>query len=178
MIIKEISQVGSDVIRAVAKPVEFPLSAENAQILQDMRDTLADISLVGLAAPQIGHSVRIFLVHPKKTKFRENASGELQVFINPEIIEVSPESSPKYEGCGSVAYSQLFGTVERHEWVVARYFDENGNEKTGRFDGIEAHIIQHELDHLNGIVFVDKISDTQSYMSEGDYRRAVEAGIV
>jgi peptide deformylase len=167
----KIFQIGSDVIRAVAKPVGTPLDAADRALIETMAIAMRQAGLVGIAAPQVGVSKRIFLTEIPGANSRGLAEDALRVFINPEILEFSAESVVDYEGCGSVADANLFGEVERSQAVTVRYLDETGQEKTGTFEGFLARIIQHEFDHLEGVVFTDKLHSTQTLMSGSEYRR-------
>jgi peptide deformylase len=118
---------------------------------------------VAIAAPQIGESLRIFVVSGKVTAIINNIpEDELKrskkfpdtVFINPEIIKLSRKKMEVEEGCLSVRW--LYGLVKRSEKVVIRAYDENGKKIERGASGLMAQIFQHEIDHLNGILFIDK----------------------
>lgn len=128
-------------------------------------------TLVGLAAPQIGVSKRVVIIGI-------NADGggeqpELREFINPEIIDFSTETEDGREGCFST--SRVCGVVKRAKKVTLKTFDRNGNEVVETFEGFPARVAQHEVDHLNGIRFPDRISDNSKlhWVEEeefGEYR--------
>lgn len=110
---------------------------------------------VGLAAPQIGLSLRIFITRPKE-------ESKIRVFINPEIINRSddetdgvPERENKLEGCLSIP--KIWGEVKRARTLSLRYQDEKGNIHKEKFSGFIATIIQHETDHINGILFTQRV---------------------
>ncbi|MGE3771049.1 MAG: peptide deformylase [Bdellovibrionales bacterium] len=161
-VIEPLSQVGEPVIRAKAQPVAIPLTAESKKVIQDLIDTLHPAHLVGIAAPQIGQGVRIFVTELRKTDFRDEGADPLRVFINPEILEYSKETDCYSEGCGSVCYSGLFGEVERPTSVTVRYYDENEVQHTQTFKGFIARVIQHEFDHIEGTVFMDRLTSTRT----------------
>jgi peptide deformylase len=179
----KIFQIGSAVIRARAQPVSLPLDDAYTQLIDLMTVAMRQAGLVGIAAPQVGISRRIFLSEIRAANTRAAAADPLRVFVNPEIIHYSDQKEIDYEGCGSVADSNLFGEVERSKTVTVRYHDEAGAQRTESFEGLLARIVQHEFDHLEGIVFTDKLHSTATLMSGSEYirmraeqRRAAEAG--
>jgi len=126
-----------------------------AKLVRDMKATLRatrNPKGVGLAAPQIGESWRVFLTKPK---------DEIRVFINPEIVQTSgktdgvPERENKLEGCLSIPH--IWGKVKRAETLTLRYQDESGQSHEEQFAGFLATIIQHETDHTNGILYVQRV---------------------
>lgn len=128
--------------------------------------------LVGMAAPQIGVSKKIFVTEVRKTKHRSpNILDGLRVFINPKIVSSSKRNKAGYEGCGSVAFAKLFGKVMRPEAVTVQAYNEKGEKFEIKATGLLARIIQHEIDHLNGVVFLDRLTDKKSLMSENEYRK-------
>ncbi|MBU2103438.1 peptide deformylase [Patescibacteria group bacterium] len=168
--IRETTQVGNPCIRAKASPAPVP-SAKSRKIVTDLTDSMRHTDLVGMAAPQIGSSVRIFVTEVRRTKVRKPIDlDSLRVFINPEIIHVSKKHALDWEGCGSVAFSGLFGKVRRPVSVTVRAQDIDGAYFELRASGLLARIIQHEIDHLNGILFVDHCSP-KTFMSANEYRK-------
>ena len=171
MILRHTTQVGSPVIRMRAKEVSNPKAESTKQIVKNLVDSMRYHDLVGMAGPQIGKGVRIFVTEVRKTKFRKGTTikkDPLRIFINPKIISVSRREISGWEGCGSVVSGGLFGKVERPASVVVKAFDEKGNTFKLEAEGLLARVIQHEVDHLNGIVFVDK-ADTKTYMERSEY---------
>ncbi|MFA6503140.1 MAG: peptide deformylase [Candidatus Paceibacterota bacterium] len=164
---KEIVQDGAEVLREIAQPVPENLfgTPELARIIKDMEDSLdPHLEGVALAAPQIGISYRIFIIRKDRTvEAHRDESGklstprelppEIEVFINPEILKTSRRRAKVDEGCLSV--HQMYGTTKRHEraTVRARRADGTQFEKSG--GGLIAQIFEHEIDHLNGILFTD-----------------------
>jgi peptide deformylase len=129
-----------------------------ARLITDMKDSLVatrNPKGVGLAAPQIGEPWRIFVTRPKE-------SDPIRVFINPEIHNASPERTKgiperdnKMEGCLSIP--KIWGNVKRAVALTLRYQDEKGNPHEESFKGFIATIIQHETDHINGILFTHRV---------------------
>lgn len=126
--------------------------------------------LVGIAAPQIGVNQRIFITHPRSTKFRSGREkGNVTVYINPRITDRSKLQGSAYEGCGSVVHAGIFGKVPRSKEVTVRAQDHRGTWFTLHASGFLARIIQHEHDHLEGIVFLDRVTDTRSLIDRASH---------
>lgn len=170
MVIKKIPQIGSPLLRRKSKSVEDFNSKEVRQTIRDLVDTMRASNLIAMAAPQIGKNLRIFVAEIRKTKYRRPEEvSKLKVYINPKIIKLSEKKSAGYEGCGSVINAQLFGPVKRPEEVVVGAYDESGKKFQARADGLLGRAIQHEYDHLRGVLFTDKISDWEKIMSSEEY---------
>ncbi len=168
MIIKNATQVGDPVIRAKAKIADLTNKREIKVIIKNLIDSMRHHGLVGMAAPQIGKSVRIFVTEIRKSKTRTEELDELRVFINPRIISLSTKMEKGWEGCGSVACAGLFGKVARPDSLVVEALNEYGEKFRLNAAGLLARIIQHETDHLNGVLFVDT-ADSKTYMSRNEY---------
>jgi peptide deformylase len=127
------------------------------QLIDDMYETMHQAEGVGLAAPQIGKSIRLFVIDadPHSDEYPE-AKGFKKTFINPTIIETSGESLIYKEGCLSVP--DIREDITRNSVVKINYFDEHFDEHTDVYDGIISRIVQHEYDHIEQTVFVDRIS--------------------
>ena len=139
-------------------------SEEVKTLAADMFETMHKASGVGLAAPQVGKSLRIFVIDAspmEDEKYKEFKSA----FINPQILEEDGEPWAYEEGCLSIP--GIREDVERHEKLKIRYFDENWQEHTQVFDGILARIIQHEYDHIEGVLFTDKLSGFKKRILKG-----------
>lgn len=140
-------------------------SREIQEIIQDMKDTLRPYKEgVAIAAPQIGHELRIFVVsghifneEALTEDNKEKATDPDVVFINPEIVKSSQKKEWMSEGCLSV--KNVYGEVRRALKVTVRAYDEDGNSFTRGTSGLLAHIVQHEVDHLNGVLFIDNARD-------------------
>src|SRR5688572_16574762 len=145
----EVRILGDPVLRAKAAPVA-QISEETRQLIRDMFETMYAEEGVGLAAPQVGISERIIVIDPH--------NDEIQPFalINPEIMEVSKETEKGEEGCLSIP--GLRDLVERSVRVVVRGTTPEGEARELDLSGLPARIIQHEVDHLDGILFFDRLS--------------------
>ena len=147
---------GHPILKRVAKPVQ-----KNDQKLQtfleNMWDTMYNASGVGLAAPQVGSSLRIFIVDTLQImKEEDEEKGIKQVFINPEKIEETGDEYGYEEGCLSIP--DIRADVNRQSRIKLSYLDENFEERIAVFEGVNARVIQHEYDHLEGVLFVEKIN--------------------
>jgi peptide deformylase len=170
MIIKNVTQLGAPVIRAKAKPVKSVTSQRTKKIVRDLIDSMRYHNLVGIAAPQIGIGLRLFVSEARETDVRRGQGVDVaRVFINPRIIRYSKKKRLGGEGCGSVARSELFGIVSRSSSVTVTALNEKGKRFTLIAKGLLAVVIQHETDHLNGIVFLDRLPNMKSLMSREEY---------
>jgi len=144
---------------------EYP-DLEN--LLDNMWETMYEASGVGLAAPQINKSIRLFLVDTTPFVDDEEETEEVivkQIFINARIIEETGEEWTFNEGCLSIP--DLREDVSRKSTLTIEYFDENFKKHTNTYDGLTARVIQHEYDHVDGILFTDKISALRKRMIRG-----------
>lgn len=167
----KVVQLGNKVIRAKVKKVYNVHGPEVKRITNALISSMREQNLVGLAAPQIGEGVRIFVSEVRSTTCRKNIAepDELRVFVNPEIITHSKRKSVSYEGCGSVAEAGLFGPVSRYERITVKALNIDGESFTLEASELLARIIQHEIDHLDGTVFLDRVTDTRKLMGRQEY---------
>ena len=153
----KILQKDNPVLREIAKsvPIESIKSKKIRSVISKMKKALhAEEDGVAIAAPQIGESLRIFMVNGEV--FAQSAD---LVFINPEIVKTSKKKRKVEEGCLSVRW--LYGQVKRSEKVTLRAYDETGKRLGRGASGLLAQIFQHEIDHLDGILFIDKAENVQ-----------------
>ena len=151
MAIKEIITVPNPLLKTVSKPVDA-INSKILGILNDMLETMYAAPGIGLAAIQIGIPKRLLVIDIG----RDNENRDPHFFINPEILDPAEELSSFEEGCLSVP--GVWEEIERPNECNVRFLDINGDEKNIRYSGMMATVIQHEMDHLNGIVFVDYLS--------------------
>ena len=153
---------GHPILKRVAKPVETT-HEKLEELIANMWETMYNADGVGLAAPQIGESLRIFIVDTKQTyKEEDKEQGIKTVFINAQKIDEEGEFWPYEEGCLSIPH--IRGEVERQKILKIKYVDENFEEHTKTFDGITARVVQHEYDHLEGVLFLDKLKPLKKRM--------------
>lgn len=151
IMIRPILQLPDPVLRKVSTPVQ-KIDAEIKKLIEDMFETMYDAPGVGLAAVQIGVTKRVVTIDAT----RGDDEKKPMVFINPEIVSASDETDAKEEGCLSIA--EFYEEVERPSQVKVRYMDEKGKTHEIEADGLLARALQHEIDHLNGVLFIDHIS--------------------
>jgi peptide deformylase len=174
---------GDPVLKKRAQDIDkdYP---ELDQLIKDMFETMYHANGVGLAAPQIGKSIRVFVIDGEPMD-EENLAGFKKVFINPEILEETGEEWSFEEGCLSIP--GVREEVFRNAKVKIRYLDENWKEHVDEFDGLGARIIQHEYDHIEGVLFTDhltgfkkrllksKLTNISKGVVRADYRMAFPA---
>ena len=146
------------------KASDIPHGEDVKELVQDMFDTMYAASGVGLAAPQIGKSIRLFVVDDNPM-MEEGEQGMKKAFINPEIIEEDGDDWAFEEGCLSIP--GIRGEVERPEIVKIKYYDEDWNEHIEEYDDIHARVIQHEYDHIEGILFTDYLTPFKKRLLKG-----------
>lgn len=171
------TEFGNPILQTKAKilSVEEIKSDEIKQLILDMQATVADKKYgVGLAAPQVGKSVALSLISIKRTPSRLEAEEFEGVIINPSFKGLG-ETEGMWEGCISFSSTQspVFAKAERYEKIQAKWLDEKGKEHQEELSGLIAHVFQHETDHLNGILFPERVKDQRSWMNTSEYRKMI-----
>jgi peptide deformylase len=151
MAVRPILTVPNAVLKQVSRPVEAVDDALRV-LMDDMLETMYAAPGIGLAAIQVGEPVRVIVMDLA----REGEEPAPRHFVNPEILWVSEETAPYEEGCLSVP--EIYEEVERPARVRVRYLDYDGRKVEEDAEGLFATCIQHEIDHLNGVLFVDHLS--------------------
>ncbi len=151
MTIKPLIILPDPILRQVSKPLER-VDDVVRQLADDMLETMYEAPGIGLAAIQIGEPVRMLVIDLAK----EDEEKAPQVFINPEIVHIADSSSVYEEGCLSIP--DYYAEVERPAAVTVAYIDRDGDAQEVHADGLLATCLQHEIDHLNGVLFIDHIS--------------------
>ena len=151
MAIRPILTVPNPILKHVSKPVEA-VTDETRKLMDDMLETMYAAPGIGLAAVQIGEPVNVIVMDLA----REGEEAQPKFFVNPEILESVEETLPYQEGCLSVP--EVYEEIDRPERVQITYLDYNGERVTEWAEGLYAVCIQHEMDHLKGIVFIDYLS--------------------
>ena len=137
-------------LRVKSKPVEKVDDALR-RFMDDMLETMYDAPGIGLAAIQVGEPIRVLVID-----LQENDQKQPRYFVNPEILWASEELSSYAEGCLSVP--DVYGDVERPARIRVRYLDYNVEQHEEELDGLMATCLQHEMDHLEGVLFIDHLS--------------------
>lgn len=156
---------GDPVLKKRGKDIEEG-DLDVIKLAEDMFETMENANGVGLAAPQIGKNIRMFVIDASAMgEDDEELLDFKQVFINPEIIEEVGEEWDFEEGCLSIP--DIREVIYRQEQLTIRFFDENWVEHEETFDDMKARIIQHEYDHIEGILFTDHISPIKKRLLKG-----------
>ena len=154
---------GDPVLKKAAQDIQ-PDEMDVKTLIQDMFETMHQASGIGLAAPQIGKSIRMFVVDGSPLE-EEGMENFKKVFINPELIWEEGEKWAFEEGCLSIP--GIREEVMRHPKLRINYLDENFEEHEEEFDGMKARIIQHEYDHIEGVLFTDHLSPFKKRILKG-----------
>lgn len=161
--ILDVVKLGEDILRQKAEPVP-EVNDEIRKLVADMFETMEEYDGVGLAGPQVGKKLRLFVAI---------ADDEIKrVFINPQIIKTSQETSDYDEGCLSIP--QVYETINRPKEVTVQALNENGRPFTLEADGLLARIIQHEYDHLEGILYIDRGDKEFARKTEEQFKKRAE----
>jgi peptide deformylase len=162
---KEIRQKDDPILRKVIPMVEV-FDDELTGFCQELEENRKASELAGLAASQVGVTIRAFTaLNPNQG----DGEPDHYIFINPDILETSSATEIFWEGCGSVDAAQSFGQVERYKWIRVKAKDIEGREFNLKAKGYLARIIQHETDHLNGILYIDKLVPGTNLISKQEY---------
>ncbi len=162
-------------LRAKTRPVTN-FDADIQKLIDDMIETMREANGVGLAAPQIGRPLKLAVIEtlPEEDDEGNEIEGtrDLFVIINPEIFWSSRETSKGMEGCLSIP--GYLGEVERAESIRVRGLDRHGRKFRMRFDDWDARIIQHEVDHINGVLYIDKLTGPENIWTEEEFEKMRE----
>jgi peptide deformylase len=142
------------------------VDGELIKTADDMFEVMYENSGIGLAGPQVGLSNQILVIHVRQDELPS------YVLINPRVTKREGETEAE-EGCLSLP--DIFGDVKRAEYVQVRYVDRNGEEKTLEAEGLLARAIQHEIDHLNGVLFIDRLGETRRQLLDQQLRALAES---
>lgn len=165
--IREITQIGNPVLRMVASPVPDPTTAEVRRLAQDMADTLKDFQRRtgygrGIAAPQVGVPWRMVVVDMPEL-------GGVTTLVNPVITHRSKEMFTVWDACFS--YFFLFFEVERHRTITVEYYDLDGQKHVITATGDLSELLQHEIEHLDGELAIDKVKDPRSFHTIAEWEK-------
>ena len=167
MTIKPLIILPDPILRQVSKSIET-VDSEVKKLADDMLETMYDAPGIGLAAIQIGVARRMLVLDVAK----DGEDKKPLVFINPEIVASSAERSVYEEGCLSIP--DYYAEVERPAAITVRHLDRDGKEQLTEADGLLATCLQHEIDHLNGVLFIDHISKLKREMVIRKFTKAAK----
>ncbi len=165
---------GTPLLKTRATEIEKD-SIDLEKLISDMFETMYHAQGVGLAAPQIGLGIRIFVVDAGPMEEEDQASDFKKVFINPVKIEEDGLEWSFEEGCLSIP--GIREDITRNDRIKLKYLDENWNEQEEVFDGIKARIIQHEYDHLEGILFTDKLTPIKKRLLRSKLNNIIKGNV-
>ena len=171
MAVRDILRMGHPTLRKKSEPVGIhDVSSSKIQnLITDLSDTLDASGGIGLAAPQIGELVRVVIIKIPKgsSSYGELEALPLTVFINPIITPVGQEQKSHWEGCLSVP--GLRGLVSRPQNIQLRYYDPEKKETSLKVEGFLSTVLQHECDHLDGTLYLDRLSNTKDLSFEEEF---------
>jgi peptide deformylase len=169
MSILKVARMGHPVLRAKARALDKATIASpvTQKLIDDMMDTMAEYHGVGLAAPQVHEGLRLFVASLDMERGEEPT--EPVAIINPEIIPIGSEMRDDWEGCLSIP--DIRGKVPRHYEIKVKAFDREGERIELRARGFSARVIQHETDHLDGILFFDRMREFETLTFLEEYAR-------
>ncbi len=171
-ILRQIAQLGQPVLRAPANPVTDPNAPAVRELIEDLLVTVADANGVGIAAPQVYEPLKLCIVASRPNpRYPHAPLVEPLVMLNPEIVRTSDEMDAGWEGCLSVP--GIRGLVPRHRRIRVVYLSSAGESREEEFSDFLARIVQHEVDHLLGLVFLDRVATSRNLVTEKEYMRLV-----
>jgi peptide deformylase len=169
-ILRQIAQLGQPVLREVAGRIADVADPAVQALIDDMLVTVADANGVGIAAPQVFEPFSLFIVASRPNpRYPDAPEMEPTAMINPEILRASGEKEKGWEGCLSIP--GLRGLVPRHARIAVRYLTRSGELREEEYSGFLARVFQHEFDHVNGMLFIDRVESTLELMTEKEYLR-------
>ena len=175
MAVRRIIRMGHPTLRREAEPIAETASGDNSfsSLINDMRDTLRDYGGIGLAAPQIDESVQLVIIDLPggQSRYGDLEALPLSICINPVVTTLNTETAGYWEGCLSVP--GLRGFVVRPQHIRLTYTDEKGTRLEREFSNFHATVVQHEIDHLMGTLYIDHIQDPSLLVFEEEYLRYV-----
>ena len=160
----KIREVGDPILNKKSEKINIKnINEEIIEIIDDLKSTLEFGTGLGIAAPQIGINKRIIVVGAKKENIKYNDAEEipLMAMINPTWKKTSNETDIQYEGCMSVPI--IRGKVERYKDIELTYYNENGKKIIKQLHGFFARLVQHECEHLDGILFLEKVREKNGF---------------
>lgn len=160
MSILKIAQLGHPILQKKTSLVNTIPSSSIKQLINDMTETMLDAKGIGLAAPQVHISKQVMIFRVPKEE-EENTTIEITALINPKISKISEETNNQWEGCLSIP--GMTGLVKRYSKINYEGFDMNGNLIKKEAEGLHARIVQHEFDHLKGILYINRLVDNRAF---------------
>lgn len=170
--ILEVVQLGNPLLRAPAQVIKNIHAERIQKLIDDLMATVGQANGVGIAAPQVAQSERLFIVASRPNlRYPHAPKMEPTAMINPHILAHSSEVEKGWEGCLSIP--GIRGNVPRYRAIEIEYTDRNGKLQKQELTDFVARIFQHEYDHLDGIVFLDRLESTQDIITEQEYQKQI-----
>ena len=169
---REIAQLGSEVLRKIATPVVSFTALDVLNVIEDMHATLDESDGVGIAAPQIFESICIVIIASRPTPRYPNAPVmEPTVMMNPSFLKLTAAREKDWEGCLSVP--GIRALVPRYKDIEVTFQNTEGQQQKVRLSGFPARVFQHEYDHLNGYVYLDRVENNRDIISEKEFYKLI-----
>jgi len=168
-----IIQLGNPILRNKAKSVSHVHDSKIQQLIDNLLVKVIKVNGVGLSAPQVGKPWRIFILasHPNP-RYPQAPQMKPTAMINPKILSASGKKVKGWEGCLSVP--GIRGLVPRYPQMQVEYINRNGKQVLIEYNDFLARIFQHEYDHLEGILFIDRVTNTKEFISEKEYQNLLK----
>ena len=168
----EVAELGNAVLRSPTQPIQNVQDPAVQKLIDNLIKTTTKANGVGIAAPQVSESLQLFIVASRPNlRYLHAPVMEPTPMINPKILAYSDEQVEDWEGCLSVP--GIRGKVKRSKEIEVAYTDRHGEPQQKVFTDFVARIIQHEYDHINGKVFLDRVESTLDLMSEAEYHSQI-----
>jgi peptide deformylase len=168
----QVIELGNPILRGSSRPIPDAQDHQLQWLIDDLIQTTQNANGVGIAAPQVARSERLFIVASRPNPRYPNApTMEPTAMLNPRILAHSDEVEKGWEGCLSVP--GIRGLVPRYREIEAEYLDRRGQLHRQVLTDFVARIFQHELDHLDGLVFLDRVESNRDLMSEKEYQERI-----
>jgi len=161
-----LTELGNPILRKKAKPIATIINPDIQDLISNMLATLKHANGVGLAAPQVGVSLRLYIVSP-------NPNDDPYIVINPTLKRLPSNQVQDWEGCLSIP--GIRGLVNRSDRINVEFHDQYGVHHSKEFSGFISRVFQHEHDHIDGIVYLDRIQDTKHIVTESEYIKRMES---
>ncbi len=167
-------EIGNPDLRKNAKKVSalFLKSAKGKSLVKKMLYTMRRTNGIGLAAPQIGEKIQLVVMELRPTKSRPKLKHKGPIIVaNPKIISYSKNKINGWEGC--LSFEDVRAQVPRSKNVTVSYLNEKGEKVIEKAEDLWARVFQHEIDHLNGIIYIDRVEDTKTIMTFSEYKKRI-----
>lgn len=172
--ILQVSQLGNEVLRRPAQEIKDIKNSNIQNLIEDMIATVADANAVGLAAPQVYESIRLMIVWSRpNARYPKAPAMEPLAVINPEITYYSEELETSWEGCLSTP--GIRALVPRHKSIKVSFYNRAGEHISAEYGDFVARIFQHEYDHLEGVMFLDRVTSSKDIMMEKEWQKLMSS---